>query len=121
MTIINLPAESPVPPWANEGRFSSVTRTSDELSIVCEINLVPAELATTDRWVRLEVEGPLPCSLVGVLAALTKPLAEAGVSVFAIATHDTDHLLIRQHEEQFAQDALTETGHLVVGADPAHP
>ncbi len=50
----------------------------------------------------LEVEGPLSFSLLGVLAALTVPLAKAGVSVFPIATHDTDHLLIRTRDEQLA-------------------
>lgn len=70
---------------------------------------------------RLEVDGPLPFSLVGVLAALTVPLAEAGVSVFPIATHDTDHLLIHAREEQHAVDALTGAGHEIVTADELRP
>ncbi len=69
----------------------------------------------------LEVEGPLSFSLVGVLAALTVPLAEARVSVFTIATHDTDHLLIRAREEQHSVHALTDAGHEIVTTDELRP
>ena len=121
LTIINLPSDGAVPEWAGRGRFSSITRTPEELSIVCESRLVPPDVARSGTWVRLEVEGPLSFSLVGVLAGLTVPLAEAGVSVFPIATHDTDHLLIRHREEQHALDALTGAGHEIVTSDQPRP
>ena len=118
LAIVKLPAGDAVPDWALLGCFSSTTRTPDELSVVCESRRVPAHVARSDGWVWLEVEGPLSLSLVGVLTALTGLLAEAGVSVFAIATHDTDHLLIRGREEQIALDALVDAGHVVVTAEP---
>ena len=109
-----------MPAWAEEGRFSSITRTPTELSIVCESRLVPTHITPTVDWMWLEVEGPLSFSLVGVLAELTAPLAEAGVSVFPIATHDTDHLLIQSQEEQIAREALTKAGHEIERA-PSDP
>ena len=117
LAVVKLLPDASVPPWAQRSEFSSITRTPAELSIVCEIRLVPSDLARPEAWIRLEVDGPLPFSLVGVLAALTVPLAEAGVSVFPIATHDTDHLLIRAREEQHAVDALTDAGHEIVTAE----
>ena len=117
LTIVKLPSNSTVPPWAQLGEFSSITRTPAELSIVCEIRSLPPDMARPKPWVWFEVEGPLSFSLVGVLAALTVPLAEAGVSVFAIATYDTDHLLIRKREEQQAREALTDAGHEIVTAE----
>ena len=121
LAIVRLPSDSEVPAWAQSGGFSSFTRTPEELSIVCESRLVPPSLDRSNHWIRLEVEGPLSFSLVGVLAALTIPLAEAGVSVFAVATYDTDHLLIRSKEEQIAYEALTDAGHEIVTAGPSRP
>jgi hypothetical protein len=121
LTIAKLPPDHPVPTWADGGRFSSTTRTPGELSIVCETHQVPAQVVHSGQWVRFEVEGPLPFSLVGVLSSLAAPLAEVGVSIFAIATHDTDHLLVRRREEPIARDALTDAGHVIVAADSPHP
>ena len=114
LTIAKLPPEEGIPAWIDGGRFSSITRTADELSIVCETQLVPTGAAHSGPWVRFEVEGPLPFSLVGVLASLSTPLAEVGVSIFAIATHDTDHLLVRRREEPIARRALIDAGHEIV-------
>jgi hypothetical protein len=118
LAIVKLAYDAAVPPWALSGEFSSITRTSGELSIVCELGLIPRNVQRSETWMRLEVEGPLPFSLVGVLAALTVPLAEAGVSVFPLATYDTDHLLIRRGEAQTAYDALTAAGHEIVTTEP---
>ena len=117
LIVVKLPPNAAVPAWAEGGEFSSITRTPAELSIVCDLRSIPPGLPRPEPWIRLEVEGPLSFSLVGVLAALTVPLAEAGVSVFPIATHDTDHLLIRAREEQHAREALTDAGNEIVTAD----
>ena len=118
LAVVKLPPDSEVPAWAQAGAFTSATRTNDELSIVCDRRAVPVELRPRHEWIRFEVEGPLPFSLVGVLAALATPLAEAGVSVYPIATHDTDHVLVRSNDHQRAIEALTDAGHEVVPAPP---
>jgi hypothetical protein len=117
LTVVKLPPNAAVPAWAEGGDFSSITRTPAELSIVCDIRSIPPDLPRPEPWIWLEVEGPLSFSLVGVLAALTVPLAEAGVSVFPIATHDTDHLLVRVRQESQAVEALTDAGHVIVNAE----
>ena len=116
LAVIKLPPDAELPAWVNAGAFSSVTRTPDELSIVCTYQAVPKSAQSPDEWIRFEVEGPLPFSLTGVLAALSVPLARAGVSIYPIATHDTDHLLIRTVEAEAAIATLTEAGHEVVAA-----
>ena len=65
------------------------------------------------------VEGPLDFSLTGVMSALLAPLAEAGVSVFALATFDTDYLLIRAAQLDLAVETLSAAGHLVAAAEPS--
>jgi hypothetical protein len=121
LAVCRLPPDAPVPAWAAGGPFSSVTRTADELSVVCAAAAVPAELPapciTSRDWRALRVDGPLDLALVGVLAALATPLAEAGVSIFPIATHDTDWILVPGAQLDRACDALARAGHEVRGRE----
>ena len=103
-----MPPGSSVP--APAGEFFSVTVTSHETSIVCQ-QPPPGATQVEAGWIALEVIGPLPFSLTGVLASLTVPLAEAGVPVFAISTFDTDYLLIKAADLDSANRALIAAGH----------
>ncbi|HEX8927087.1 MAG TPA: ACT domain-containing protein, partial [Terriglobales bacterium] len=86
-----------VPQWALGGvGFTSVTRTDDELSIVCEETLVPADQQRVEHgWRAFKLQGPIPFEQTGVLSSLISPLAEAGVEIFAISTFDTDYVLVK--------------------------
>jgi hypothetical protein len=55
----------------------------------------------------------MPFSVIGVLASLTAPLVEAGISVFAISTFDTDYLLVKAEDLERAVDALRRQGHTI--------
>jgi hypothetical protein len=102
-----------VPDWvAGAGPLVSLTRTGDELSIVCPAARVPTGLRVEAGWSALKLEGPIPFDQVGVLASIVKPLAEAGISVFAISTFDTDYVLIKTASLQGALAALTGAGHV---------
>ncbi|MGB7492551.1 MAG: ACT domain-containing protein, partial [Thermoanaerobaculia bacterium] len=94
--VCRLAADEAVPDWAQQGSVSSVTRTTRELSIVCEQDVVPPEVQSDTGWRCLMVEGPLAFTEVGILASLTAPLAASGISVFVISTYDTDFLLIKE-------------------------
>jgi hypothetical protein len=114
--------KAPPPAWSNAGSSTlvSVTRTASELSIVCAQENVPEENVRSVRdWRCLMVEGSLDFSLTGVLSALLAPLAEAGVRVFALATFDTDYLLIRAAQLDLAVETLSAAGHLVAAAEPS--
>jgi hypothetical protein len=111
--MVRLAADSPLPLWAIEKDFFSVTRTSDELSIVCPARQVPSGIAAETGWRVLKVEGPFALSEVGVLAALSAPLAAANVSLFAISTFDTDYLLVSEKQLYVAIAALQNAGHHV--------
>lgn len=95
-----------VPSWATRGGFFSVTRTHDELSVVCHESLVPEGVKAESGWRVLRVAGAMDFSVVGVLASLTGPLAEAGVALFALSTFDTDYLLVKDHDLGRAIEAL---------------
>jgi len=100
-----------VPAWATRGVFCSVTRTPTELSVVCDASGVPSPVRSEGPWRALAVRGPLDFNLTGVLASLTGPLAEAGISLFAVATFDTDYVLVRAQDFDRALHTLVEAGH----------
>jgi hypothetical protein len=108
--ICRLPADAAQPSWPR-GRFVSITRTPDELSIVCEENAVPADIRADRGWCALRVEGPLPFEMTGVAAALVSPLADARISVFVIATFDTDYLLLKDEVYARGVEVLRAAGH----------
>ena len=106
-----------LPEWATRGEIVSVTRALGELSIVCAEQNVPPGIACQAGWCCLGVHGPLDFSLSGVLASLTTPLADAGVPLFALSTHDTDYLLVQDDDLERAIDALARHGHSIVASE----
>jgi GNAT superfamily N-acetyltransferase len=110
--VCRLPADAAVPAWAT-GEVVSISRTSDELSVVCRQEAVPEGVRREGGWRCLGVAGPLDFAQVGVLAALLVPLAEAGVAVFALSTFDTDYLLVKDTDRERALAALRRAGHEV--------
>jgi hypothetical protein len=111
--MVRLATGASVPPWATAGHFFSVTRTSEELSVVCLANQVPAGVKSETGWRALKVRGPFALSEIGVLAALAAPLAHAGISLLAISTFDTDYLLVSDKDLNAAITALRTAGHEV--------
>ena len=102
-----------VPPWATGHGFVSITRTADELSIVCAEAVVPRGTDCMRGYIAMRVEGTLAPDLVGVLVSVAKPLADAGIPILAIGTHDTDYVLVREVDYERAVDALQHAGHEV--------
>jgi len=111
--ISKLAANAPIPEWATQGTFFSVTRTSDELSVVCEHGRVPAGVRSQPGWSALRVHGPFALTETGVLSSLASPLAEAKLSLFTISTFDTDYLLVSSESLSAAVSALERSGHKI--------
>jgi uncharacterized protein len=109
--ICRLPGGAALPDWAMSGLFTSITRTAEELSIVCPQENVPEEVKAEKGWTCFKLEGPFPLSQTGVLTSFIDPLAERGVPIFAIATFDTDYVLIKEEFVDMALDALDDAGH----------
>src|SRR5258708_3207552 len=111
--ISRLGADSPIPAWATQGPFFSVTRTGDELSVVTVLSLVPVGVQSQPGWPLLTVHGPFSLSELGLLAALASPLAETKISLFAVSTFDTDYLLVASETLSTAIAALQRAGHTI--------
>jgi hypothetical protein len=114
LSVCRLPVDGALPSWLPAHGFVSITRTPDELSVVCTEDAVPPGVRCEAGWRCLAVAGPLEFGLTGVLASITAPLAEAGVSIFAISTFDTDYVLVKAERVDEAVDALRHAGHEVV-------
>jgi hypothetical protein len=111
--VCRLDAETVVPHWAWMGEIACVTRTRDELSIVCRADLVPDDVRREGGWRCLKVKGPLDFALTGVFARIAQPLADAGISLFAVMTYDTDYVMVKQDRLREAAAALMAAGHAV--------
>jgi hypothetical protein len=100
------------------GRASwySVTKTNDELSVVAPdaVDLGPGE--RRPGWSCLQIAGTLDLAAVGVIAGISRVLADANVSIFSVSTFNTDYILIRTRDVDTALRALTAAGHVVTPA-----
>ncbi len=107
LAVCRLAPEAALPDWLTwSGGLTAVCRTAEELSLVCRDDEVPEGVRAERGWRAFKVEGPLDFALTGILAGLAAPLAEAGISVFAISTFDTDYLLVRAADLERACDVL---------------
>jgi len=109
--IVRLAADAAVPEWATKGEFTSITRTADELSVVCLTENLPADVHSPLRWSCFKLEGPFPFSVTGVLLAFIEPLSANGVPIFTISTFDTDYVLIQEEFAGRARELLLQAGH----------
>jgi len=111
LAVCQLAAAASVPDWSLGKGFFCVTRTADELSIVCEESRVPAGVRIEKEWVALKLEGPFPFSMTGVLLSFLQPLAAAEIPIFAVSTFDTDYVLMKRDKLEQAIEVLGAAGH----------
>ena len=111
--VCQLHPDKHIPYWALLGDFVSLTRTPEELSIVCEQDNVPEEVQAERGWRCVQVQGAFDFSISGVNASLAVPLANADISVLAIATYATDYLLIKEENVERALLVLEQAGHSI--------
>ena len=112
--VCRLEADAGVPGWVRfDAPLAAVVRRGDELSVVCAEEAVPDGVTAEPGWAAFELAGPMAFELTGVLASVAGPLAGAGVPIFALATYDTDVVLVPGAREDDAVAALRAAGHEV--------
>lgn len=109
-SICRLSPSAQFPGWVSALSFWAAVRTAEELSLVLPESAVPPGWLSEPGWRALKVHGPLDFNLTGILAGLCAPLAENGISVFAISTYDTDYILVRSGELEKARRTLESAG-----------
>jgi len=117
VAMAQLGAHDAVPRWAlddsHESPFWSVSRTADELSIICAYEAVPGTVTAVGPFAAFSIDGPLDHSMIGVLAGLTAPLAEADISILAQSTFDTDWILVPVAQAGHAIEVWEAAGHTI--------
>jgi hypothetical protein len=113
--VCRLAGDAAIPEWVACDPFRSITRTADELSVVCRQECVPADVSAESNWCCLKLEGPFPFAEVGILVSVLQPLSSARIPIFAISTFDTDYVLVKQEFRDRASQALIAAGHERIG------
>ncbi|HUA16360.1 MAG TPA: ACT domain-containing protein [Verrucomicrobiae bacterium] len=109
--VVRLSPKASVPDWPTKGEFTSITRSADELSIVCPAANLPADVHSPHRWICFKLEGPFPFSQTGVLLSFIQPLSSNRIPIFAISTYDTDYVLVQEEFAGLTFDTLQRAGH----------
>jgi len=111
LALCSLDAKAPWPDWAQGPGLVSLTRTPEELSLICPQDRLPPGLTAQRDWRCFKVHGPLEPDQTGVLAALAEPLAQAGVSLLVVSTFETDYILIKEADLARAVEAWERAEH----------
>lgn len=105
-SIHRLSPKHEIPIQIYQDQFFSITKTDEEISVVCSSSVHLDSESTETDWSCIKVLGPLDFSLTGILANISAILAKAEISIFAISTFDTDYILIKSEKLQAAKKAL---------------
>src|SRR5262245_19312276 len=117
-SIVRLPRDAELPEWAHKnepGSLRSITHSNDELSIVLPARQIAdvANCRRSDGWRCLRFDGTFDLNTTGILASVVGPLADAKFSVFALATFDTDYVLVRETQLDGVRRVLHAAGHTI--------
>ena len=109
-TIHRLNSSAKIPDEVFGEVFFNIVKTKEELSIVCRNSLTLNSNRRSQEWSCIKVSGPLELNTIGILAKLSKVLADAHISIYAISTYDTDYILVKADKTTEAVSALKSAG-----------
>lgn len=112
-SLCRLLADEAIPSWIFASPFYTISKSPEELSIVCESKYIPGNIQQSNGWKLLKIDAVLDLSLTGITAKFSKPLAEGGVNFCVIATYDTDYVMVPEEKLFLATEALQKEGFLV--------
>jgi uncharacterized protein len=113
--ISRLHPSSPIPPWADGAGFMSISRTDEELSIVCHQARIPDSVQSSLDWACFKLLGPFAFDETGIVLRVIEPLSRNGVGVFVVSTYDGDHVLVKNQDLERSKSLLVQAGHEIVG------
>jgi uncharacterized protein len=112
--VCRLDAASPLPDWADGEGFVSISRSDDELSIVCRAERVPGDVRRDRSWTCYKFVGPFAFDETGIVSSVIGPLADVGIGIFVVSTFDGDHMLIKEADVARAEPILLASGHALL-------
>lgn len=112
--VARLAPSAPFPGWADGDGFVSVTRTAEELSVVCLEARVPPGVQAERGWKAFRFVGPFAFEATGIVLSVIQPLSESGIGVFVVSTFDGDHLLLQERDTARGRALLEGAGHTLL-------
>ncbi len=112
--VTRLHASDPVPAWADGDGFVSISRTDDELSIVCLQDRIPQDVRLDGGWSCFKFHGPFAFDETGIVLSVIAPLSTNGIGIFVVSTFDGDHMLVKSSDLEKARGLLANAGHSLV-------
>ena len=103
-----------IPGWADGTGFVSISRSADELSIVCPAERVPTDVRQDAGWTCYRFVGPFAFDETGIVSSVIGPLSDAGIGIFVVSTFDGDHMLLKQADIARADAILAASGHVLL-------
>ncbi|MGB6242572.1 MAG: ACT domain-containing protein [Castellaniella sp.] len=116
--VARLRSSDPVPAWADGSGFVSISRTDDELSIVCLQDRIPHDVQVDGDWSCFKFQGPFAFDETGIVLSVIEPLSTNGIGIFVVSTFDGDHLLVKSSNLEKTRSLLKQAGH-TLGAQAA--
>lgn len=109
--VARLHADAAIPAWADGGGFVSISRTDDELSVVCRQERIPQDAQVDAGWACFKFQGPFAFDETGIVLSVIEPLSANEIGIFVVSTFDGDHLLVKSKDIGKASHLLTNAGH----------
>ncbi|MFC2125373.1 ACT domain-containing protein [Bacteroidota bacterium] len=107
LVVVRLDPSERIPDKVWNSSFLSITRTNEELSIVCDESCCPTAGKVESGYGLIKIIGPLDINMTGILAQVLNPLTEANISVFTVSTFDTDYVLVKKEKLSEAGNILS--------------
>ncbi len=117
--IARLAPDAPYPAWASGGVFTSISRTTTELSVVCRDQLIPNDVRADRQWRCIQLVGPFALDQSGIVLSVIRPLSEAEIGIFVISTFDGDVVLVKARDLSRSRALLISAGHSWIDAEEA--
>lgn len=111
LAVCRISLDSELEMWFLSEPFFVMLRGDDTLTIVCSQERVPQEVQQERGWRALKIEGSFDFAETGILESVLKPLAEAGLGIFAVSSFETDYVLVKERDFEVARRLLEESGH----------
>ena len=94
--------------------FFFIGKTDEEISLVCKTEDTPENvIERDDGWKGFRIQGVLDFSLIGILSKLSGILADHKIGIFAVSTYNTDYILVKEENYEYALEVLAERGYHV--------
>lgn len=113
-TICYLDKENNIPDWVNRSKFYSITKTNDELSILCVQEDIPFDVKCEKNWKIIQIDSILDFSMVGVISELSALLAKNNISIFVVSTFSTDYICIKEDVLEKTIQILKNAGNTII-------